>query len=72
MSVVEEGSSGTCLPVLINMLNCWASYTEGAPQCARFVDDLKSCMATTKTGTPKREWHDFTKYLSKINPKPHD
>lgn len=72
MSVVEEGSSGSCLPVLINMLNCWASYTEGSPQCARYVDDLKACMAKGYVGKPKREWHDFTRYLKRINPPPHD
>lgn len=73
MSVVDDGAAtGNCLPVLINMLNCWASYKEGSPQCAQYVTDLKACMARGHTGQPQRKWLDYTKYLRRINPKPHD
>lgn len=80
MNVVDEPATGSCLPILVNMLNCWASYAEGAPQCASHVVDLKACMgkapletnAKKQKSRPKREWDDFTRFLNRINPPPHD
>lgn len=81
MTVVQESGAKSCMPALVNMLNCWASYAEGAPQCTAAVDDLKACMAkraALQTGSRsskakvRREWVDFTQYLDRINPPPHD
>lgn len=73
-----DGKQGTCVVAVTNLLNCWASYEEGAEPCKGLENELKDCMMVSasakRRGKPQRlnvNYHP-NRLLKKINPPPHD
>lgn len=67
-------SNGSCVGVLSNLLNCWASYAEGAAQCVALEQAVKDCMTNRVHGRKRTDsmGRDSARLLPKINPKAHD
>ena len=63
-----------CLRELEAMLGCWASYAEGAIECAEMERLLNECtlMPKMRKLTQPSRGRDANRLLPLVNPKPHD